>query len=355
MAGALAKYSYINAKLRARISKILPDEVFRQLAQAPSVDAALASLRETPFAHLEEIYNSTGDLRMAELELLKSEIELYRSIHQSLHESSRRLVDALLTQFEVDNLKNAIRIYFDRKVRGHVDESAAHYILYEPILHSIPMDIVVNARAYDQIAGACHGTPYANIVAMYGPVVESEGSLFRMEVALDLYYYKQLVEAINALDRGDRNVAIRLIGVEIDLQNIGWIIRFREFYDLPLEAVQTFLIPGGFHLNRATFDELYQAQNVTSVLQRFIVGKYAGLSALLASQTADSMSRLTLIGRILEEIRRQEVHRILMGYPFTIGILLAYFILKADELKKIRMILNAKQLGRPVEGIESML
>jgi V/A-type H+-transporting ATPase subunit C len=355
MAGALAKYSFINAKLRARISKILPDEVFHQLAQSPSVDAALVLLRDTPFAHLEEIYGSTGDLRLAELELLKGEIELYRSIHQHLHESSGRLVDVLLSQFEIDNLKNAIRIYFERKVRGRVDESAAHYILYERILHAIPMDVIVNAQNLDEIAGVCQGTPYRAIIEKYGPVVESEGSLFRMEVAFDQLYYAHLVSAINGLDRADRDVAIRLIGVEIDLENISWIIRFKKFYDLPFEAVLAALIPGGFHLNRATIDELYQAQNITSVLQKFVVGTYPGLSALLASQASDSTTRLTLIRRILEEIRRHEVRRILAGYPFTIGILLAYFILKADEMKKIRMILNAKQLGRSLERIESML
>ncbi len=355
MAGALTKYSFINAKLRARISKILPDEVFRQLAQAGSVDAALALLRETPFAHLEGVYSTSGDLRLAELELLKSEIDLYRSIRRYLHESSIRLVDVLLSQYEIDNVKNAIRIHFDRQVRGRTDESAAHYILYEPIVHAIPMDLIVNAQRFEEIAGVCRGTPYRAIVEKYGPIVEAEGSLFRMEVAFDHHYYGQLRAAIEELNREDREIAIRLIGVEIDLQNISWIIRFQRFYDLPLEAVLAALIPGGFHLKRGTIEELYQAQNVTSVLQNFVVGTYPGLSALLASQASDSTSRLILIRRILEEIRRQEVQRILAGYPFTVGIILAYFLLKSDELKKVRTILNAKHLGRSLEGIESML
>jgi len=69
MASPLAKYAFINAKVRARISKILPDGTFDQLARAPSLEAALALLRETPFAHLEETYAATGDLKQAELEL----------------------------------------------------------------------------------------------------------------------------------------------------------------------------------------------------------------------------------------------------------------------------------------------
>ncbi|UCD50377.1 MAG: V-type ATPase subunit [Phycisphaerales bacterium] len=355
MAGPLSKYAFINAKLRARISKILPDEMFAQLAKAPSLEAALALLREGPFASLEQIYASTGDLKLAELELLKDEIELYRGLRDYLHADTKPLVDALLSRFEIDNLKNAIRIYFDRKIRKRAVDTSTHYVLHDRIIHAIPIDIIVNADSFDEIARVCGATPYGRIVSKYSHIVESEGSLFRMEVALDHHYYDDLLGAIDRLDRRDRQVALRLIGVEIDLQNISWIIRLRKFYDLPLEAVLTTIVPGGFNLNKTTIEELYRAQNVTAVLQRFVEGKYPGLSALMSSPASSSTSRLMLIRRILDEIRRHEVQRILGGYPFTVGILLAYFLLKADELKKIRMVLNAKPMDRPLERIESML
>jgi len=355
MAGPLSKYSLVNAKLRARISKILPDRVFQQLARAPSLEAALALLRETSFARLEEIYSGTGDLRQAERELLKDEIDLYRGIKGHLHRDSIELVDALLCQFEIDNLKNAIRVYFDRTVRGRPADAGAHYILYDPILHDIPMDIIVNAQSFDEIAGVCEGTPYSLIVRKYSHTVESEGSLFRMEIALDHFYYANLLSAIENLDRRDHAIALRLVGVRIDLQNVDWIIRLRGFYDVPIETVLATVVPGGFNLSKATISELYSAQNVTSILQGFVKARYPGLSALLSSQVSDSVSRLLLIRRIMEEIMRQEVQRILTGYPFTVGIILAYFMLKKDELDKIRIILNAHQQGIQPERIESLI
>ncbi|MBN1766579.1 MAG: V-type ATPase subunit [Sedimentisphaerales bacterium] len=355
MAGPLSKYSFINAKLRARISKIMPDDLFSQLAKAPSLDAALALLRDTPFVSLEENYSSTGDLKQAELELLNYEIDLFRNIKKYIHPDSLPVVDALLGHFEIDNLKNAIRIYFDRKIRGRSIESSVHYIIYEPIIHDIPIDIILHAEHFDEIAGVCEGTPYSQIIRKYYHTVQSEGSLFRMEIAFDHFYYKNLLTAIGQLDRRDRNIALRLIGIEIDLQNISWIIRFKKFYDLPLEAVLAALIPGGFNLNRPLIDELFRAQNVTDVLGDFVKGQFPGLSTLLSAQTTDSMSRLLLIRRLLEEIRKQEIQHILGGYPFTIGIILAYFSLKRDELGKIRTILNAKHYGRQAEQIESLL
>src|SRR4030042_860396 len=355
MASPLSKYSFINAKLRARISKNLSDDVFDELVKAPSLEEALALLRDTPFAGLEETYSATGDLKQAELELLKSEIELYRNLRQYLHRNSMESVDALLSQFEIDNLKNAIRIYFDRKIRKRSVETAIHYILYDRIINDIPIDVIVNAENFDVIAGVCAGTPYSQIISKYSHTVESEGSLFRMEIALDHFYYKNLLSCIDKLDKRDRTIALRLIGVEIDLQNINWIIRFKNFYDLPLEAVLAAIVPGGFNLDGAVMAELYSAQNVTSGIQGFVKSKYPGLPALLFSHTSDSTSRLLLIRRILEEIMKHEVQRILAGYPFTIGIILSYFVLKRNEMKKIRTILNAKYYCIEEERIESMI
>ncbi len=355
MSGPLSKYAFINAKLRARISKILPREVFDQLAKAPSLEAVLAILRETPFAELERTYSATGDLKQAELDLLRTEIGLYRNVRQYVHPDCLEMVDALLSQYEIDNLKNAIRIFFDRSIRKRAADASMHYILYERIIHDIPIDIVVNASDFDEIAGVCEGTPYSQVIRKYSTTVESEGSLFRMELALDHFYYKTLLSAIEKLEPADRAIALRLAGVEIDLQNIRWIIRFKRYYDLPLEAVMAAIVPGGFNLSQAAIDELYRAQNVTSVLRGYVRSRYPTLSALLSSETSDSMSRLLLIRAIMEEIMKYEVHRILTGYPFTIGIVLAYFLLKRRELSKLRIILNAKQYGVERERIESML
>jgi V/A-type H+/Na+-transporting ATPase subunit C len=355
VASSLSKYSLINAKLRARISNMVPDEVFRQLAGAASLEAALALLRQTPFAGLEEIYSGTGDLRMAELELLKAEIQLYRNIKRYLHKDLLAFVDALLSQFEIDNLKNAIRIFFDRKIRNRPGDSSIHYILYDRIIHDIPIDIVVNAETFEQIAGACEGTPYSQIIRKYSRTVESESSLFRMEIGFDHFYYRNLLAAIAKLSRRDRHIASRLAGVEIDLQNINWIIRFRHFYDLPLEAVLAAIIPGGVNLDRAVIAELYSAENVTSALQGLLGSRYPGLSTFVSSGGSDATSRLLLIQQMLNEIMKHEVQRIFVGYPFTVGIILAYFILKRSELRKIRIILNTKQYGVQRERIESMI
>lgn len=349
MAGPLSKYALINAKLRGRISKILPEETFAQLSRAPSLDAAMALLRDTAYASLEGTYATTGDLKLAELELLKLEIGLYADIGQHLHKNTQPILQALLARFEIDNLKNAIRVYFDRKVRGRSVEASIHYILHEKIIHPIPMEVVANANGFDEIAGVCQNTPYGEIIQKYSHAVEAEGSLYRLEVALDHYYYEVLLDSVAVLGARDQRIARRLIGIEIDLQNVSWIMRLKRYYNLPLETVLSTLIPGGYNLRRPQIEELYGSSNMTSVLQGFVKEQYPGLSTLLGTPTADHAARLRVLQQILAEIKRQEVQRILSGYPFTIGIVLAYFFLKGDEMDRVRTLLNAKQYGKTPE------
>ena len=355
MAGALSKYSFINAKLRGRISKILPDELFHELAKSPGLEETLAALRNTAFSRLEEVYSSTGDIKQAELELLKDEIGVYKDIRKSIQDNSVELIDALLYQFEIDNLKNAIRLYFERKIRKRPIESSVHYILYEPIIHNLPIDIIVNANSFEEIAGVCEGTPYSKIIKKYYHTVDAENSLYRMEIAFDHFYYSNLIECIKKLDKVDHDIAVRLIGTEIDLQNINWVIRLKSFHDLSLDEVLSTVVPGGFNIGKDVIERLYTEHNVEYILQGLVKNKYPGLSVLLGSPTSDNVSRLILIRQMLHEITKQEVKKILSGYPFTIGIVLSYFILKQEELKKVRMILNAKQYGIDQERIESMI
>jgi V/A-type H+-transporting ATPase subunit C len=343
MAGSVHTYAFINAKLRARISKLIPDSFFERIGAARSLTEALALLKETAYGIVSEIYEKTGDLKLGELELFGREVALYRELEKHLQGDLLDFLHALAVRFEVDIVKNALRLFFDRKVRGRSIDTAVHYLYREPILHDFSVDAVINAEEVDEIVQALGKTPYGPIVEENRSAVEGERTLFRLEVELDRLYYSGLLQAAKKLDLLDQRVALRLIGVEIDLLNLGWVLRFKAYSDLQAERVLSLLIPGGHGLKQETLREAYVTQNVGEALQKMVHSSYAGLSSLLGTHVSDGASRLRLIERILEAIMRLEVQRMLMGNPFGIGIMLAYFTLKRNELKTVRTLLNAKQ------------
>jgi V/A-type H+-transporting ATPase subunit C len=355
MAGSVRTYAFINAKLRARISKLIPGSFFDRVGSSRSLAEALALLKETPYGVVSEIYEKTGDLKLGELELFGREVTLYRELEKHLQGEVLEFLHALAARFEIDTVKNALRLFFDRKVRGRSIDTAVHYIYREHILSDFSVDAVINAEGIDEVARALENTPYGTIVEANRSAVEGEGSLFRLEMELDRFYYRGLLQAAKKLDLLDQHVAMRLIGVEIDLLNLGWVLRFKSYTDLQAEKALSLLIPGGHGLKQETLREAYVTQNVGETLQKMVHSSYAGLSSLLGAHISDGSSRLRLIERVLDAIMRLEIQRMLMGNPFSIGIMLAYFTLKRNEMKMVRTLLNAKQYMLSEDKVRELL
>ena len=356
MAGPLKTYAFINAKLRTRISKILPEEFIRQLIHSRSLAESVQMLAETDFHPVQRIYEQTGDIKMAELELLSKELEIYLELEKLLEEDVRGFVQALAERFEIEVLKNAIRLWFDAKIRGRSIENAGGYLLRKPIHHSIDLDGIINADTLERVGDLLERTPYAGIVREQAARVIEGASLFPLELALDRSLYARMVEAAESLKPRDREIARRLIGVEIDLQNVGWLLRFKHFYSLDTDQALGYTLPGGLNLSVDLMRESYVSERPDREMSALVGKRYPELSALLSTQDqVKSTARLTMIERILEQILALEVRKILTSYPFTIGIILAYFILKANEIRKIMTVLNAKFYNWPEERIMAVI
>ncbi|MBN2551982.1 MAG: V-type ATPase subunit [Spirochaetales bacterium] len=356
MAGPLKTYAFINAKLRTRISKILPQEFIRQLVRSRSLAESVQMLAETDFAPVQKIYEQTGDIKSAELEMLSEELAIYLELEKLVEEEVRGFVHALSMRFETENLKNALRLWFDRRIRGRSIEDALSYLLREPIHHPIDLDAVIHADTLEQAAERLQATPYGAIVRQHAGRVMEDSSLFSLELALDRFQFGRLVQAADQLTPRDRDIAQRLIGVEIDLQNIGWLIRFKHFYSLDVEQALGSTLPGGLNLAPELMRASYESEHTDREISTLVGRRYPEIAPLLASRDQTRItSRLTMIERVLGQIMTIEVRKILAGYPFTIGIIMAYFILKSDEMRKIMTVLNAKFYEWPEESILALI
>jgi V/A-type H+/Na+-transporting ATPase subunit C len=342
MAGAVKTYGFINAKLRTRISRILPDEFMNRLIHSHSLGEAVQLFRDTAFSGIETVYNKTGDLKMVELELLKYEINLYVEIEKYVNDQILSFIRILATRYEVDNLKNIIRLWFDKTIRKRDIQDALLYMYREKIHYDLQWDSILPAESLSQVAEILKDTPYAEIIHKNLKYTDEKKSIFSLENGLDVYYYKQLMAGVERLSKQDREIAQRLLGVEIDLKNINLIVRLKNMYNLSLDDALAYLLPYGYAVDKNTLADVYATKDVTGIVKEVVHKRYAGLETLVTSQGTESYSRLILIERVLDQIMLYEVRKVLLGNPFTIGIILAYFILKGNEIKKIVTILNAK-------------
>jgi V/A-type H+-transporting ATPase subunit C len=356
LAGPLKTYAFVNAKLRTRLSKILPQEFILRLVRAPSLPESVQMLADTDFDPVRRVYERTGDVKMAELELLGRELEIYLELERLVVGEVSDFVHALTERFQIEVLKNAIRLWFDRRLRGRDVEDARGYLLRRPVHHALDLDGIIHAETLEQVADRLEGTPYADIVRRQAGQVMEAASVFPLELAVDRFFYSTLVRAADRLNSRDTRVARRLIGLEIDLQNVGWLIRFKNFYSLKADQALAYTLPGGLSLSLEAMRDGYAAERTEQEMSELVGKRYPEIATLLSTQQqARGGTRLTMLERILEQIMTIEVKKAMTGYPFTIGIILAYFILKGNEIRKIMTILNAKFYNWPEERILALL
>lgn len=357
MATAVSTYGFINAKLRARISKLLDEEFFRQMAGPRSMMETVACLNGTRYEQVTVIYNQTGDIKLCELELVRQEYRALEALKRYTPEGILDFTAALLGQYEVMTLKNAIRLWFERTVRGRRVDDKVAYLERDEAVADLPVDAVINAPDSQQLLAALETTGYAEIVREPLDRLPEDGSLFAVEAALDRHYYSRLVARARELSRTDATVALRLIGIQIDMQNVNWLVRMKQFHDVELSRLVSSIIPGGALIPPEELSRAYATDSPLDVLLSALGPKYtAGVAgAETHEEERRQLRRLTMLENLLRSILFAEIHRALGGYPFTIGTILAYYLLVRNEIGTLISVLNAKAYDLGPDRIEGLL
>ncbi|MDX9899664.1 MAG: V-type ATPase subunit [Spirochaetia bacterium] len=358
MPSPLSTYGFLSAKLKTRISKTLPVDTIDRLIAAKSLPEAVQVLKGTEYAAIEEAYSTTGDLRAGEAILYAREVELYTGLYRYVSEPVLSFIRSLALRFEIEKVKDCVRLWFDAHVRGRGIEGKAAYIYRATIVHPFEIDDVLGAADADALAQAFGDTPYAAIVRKEAPQVIADSSVFAFELALDRFYYEEAFLGASTLSRGDREVAERVLGVDVDMQNVSWLVRFKGAYGMSLERATGLLIPRGRAISTAaiaaSYDDEKSGLGSGGALGLDLLRKtYGSVGALLGG--GDAAARLSMMEVALRSVLASEANRSLAGYPFSIGIVLAYFTRKREEMRTVMTILNAKFYSLSEERIRSFL
>ncbi|HAE22416.1 MAG TPA: hypothetical protein DCG47_08870 [Spirochaetaceae bacterium] len=367
MANALARYAFLSAKLKTRLSKELPSELIDRLIKARSLPEAIMLLRDTAYAPIEKAYADTGDLRAGEAIIQARELELYTELFRFLKEPELSFVRALSLRFELEKVKHALRLWFDAVVRKRSIDGKSGYIYRPLIAHRFDVDEVIRAPDIETLVKAFGRSPYAEIAKRELPAAVSGRSLFAFELRLDRYYYDEAFAAAARLDSRDRLIAERALGVDVDMRNLSWLMRFKASpeaaKDVPLNAIlprgkaidpQALAAAAEERQGSAAFGPAGAAGAALTVALELLAKHYGHFVALL-SRGGDPAARLTMMEGALRQIALAEAERSLAGFPFSIGVVLAYFTKRREELRAVMTILYAKNYSLPEERIRSAL
>ena len=94
---------------------------------------------------------------------------------------------------------------------------------------------------------------------------------------IGLEYYLTLWKHISMLDKLSQAIMKKIVGTEIDLQNILWIYRLKKFYGIYGESTFGHLIPISHRLTRETLLSLANLKTVSELMTKVNQTKYGNI------------------------------------------------------------------------------
>ena len=345
----LSDYAFLNARVRAMKSRFLSPDQWETVIQSRSLSDAITNLGGTAYAPFirEDVVRDKG-LAFIESELIRHDIRTHRQIINNTHEKSRirNVIELSRERYEIDEIKALLRRCNDQS--GGQEDA-----LMEAFVHPVNIDRVLQARDDDELAAALHGTAYQRVLLNEQTKGRGTGPLFYIESAMDIDYFKRLWQEIDRLPSSDRRIASRLVGIEVDIENICALVRLQQYYDLSSVDLTGIMLPGGSMVDERVMGLFMRKEGLSDIAGKLRMRPYQDLAVLFSKEM--DRSSMPLLEGGLYHILYEEAHRAMVGFPFTIGTILGYIILKRAETRKIISILNAKEYGLHPDRINEAL
>jgi vacuolar-type H+-ATPase subunit C/Vma6 len=257
---------------------------------------------------------------------------------------SRRLLEAFLLAEDARALKGALRAV----ARAIPAERAAALLEPSPALDLPALRELAASSDGPALAAAleAHASPFAPAVRSLAADLRKPGALLRAEVALDA----AAAEAFRRRSRGpgpDRSILRRLASLRTDLANAATLLAAAGEAE-----VHGLHLPGGAAIGADAFRELAalaprRLPEALAARLEPVLGPRGRTAPLLASPlVADH-----LLGHALARAARREARR----WPLSLAVPCAWLLDLGEELRRVRLVVRATELGYPPAGLLDLL
>jgi len=332
---SMLQYAYPQAKTRALKSGLLDSEDWRILQRCRRLEDVLEYLSRTAYAPtLVHIPGTPPGADVIALALYDDLFLKYYRLLRSVPGRSARLLKALVSRFECENLKTILR-----GVTGGRSAQTVRPLLYHlGELSRLPISDLLSAPHVPGFVNRLKHTGFYRPLLHALPQFKAQGTTFPLEIAVDTAAFECILEAVEALSPRDRKGVRPLVGNWIDVQNITWLVRFRFYYDLSSEEVIHYVLRGGRLLHLKDLSHLARSTTLSSFL---------GMLPAAYRKALEGVREWAGIQPLLDRWFHIQLSRAFFGDPFQIRVEAAYLLLKEIEVRVLEGWMSMLELGEP--------
>jgi V/A-type H+/Na+-transporting ATPase subunit C len=345
--GGVSGYAALNARVRVMYSTLLTPQQISELAEAPDYNALIAQLKHTEYGpYLEKAKDKDLTPRRAAYLIRGRLTDAYTTIIRQAPVDARALLEQRYRYFELGNLKAVLR--------GIVAGASWETVRF--VLFPLGADTVLPAQEMVEsgnIATAVEllkGTPYYETLSHAMIRYSAEQSIFPLEVALDLDYWRQIWKTVNQLSGDDRKQGMRIIGALVDTTNLMWAIRYRVYHELSEEELINYTLPFGRKVTDKDIRAIAAGVDIAQVVKR-IYPELNDVDNLLQ----DPRKGLPILESQLKRLVVRECHSAFVGAPFHIGLPLAFLELLELEIQDLVTLIEAKVANESLDDFRIYL
>lgn len=348
LTGGASGYAAIHSRVRVMYSTLLSPQKLADLANAPDLSSLVGLLKDTPYgSYLEGLEDKDLTPKQVIHQIQKRLSDVYITLIHAAPAHTRSLLTELFRHFEIGNLKAVLRAI----VTNSSWEQVRDILFPLGSLAKLPAEKMLEAGTIEAAVAQLTNTPYYDTLSHALKRYTEERSLFPLEVALDLDFWRTLWINANRLPGQDRTQALRIIGPLVDMNNLMWAMRYRVYHHLSEEEIINYTLPFGYRVR----DEDIRAIAAGADIARIVMKIYPGLRNIdeLLQAPERGLPKLELQ---LQRRLRQQLNAVFTGYPFHIGLPLAFVLLNELELQDLTVLIEAKASGKaPAEFMPYLL
>ncbi len=332
--GGVFEYANINARVRAIYSTLFAPPDWIEFINATDFASLIGLLRPTVYGpYLMQVDEKELTPRRAVFQIKKQMADIFATVLRTAPETTRPLLIQFYRDFEVDNLKALLRGILS----GASWDQLRYFLFPMGPLGVLPAQAMVQSGNISAAVELLRGTPYYGTLSHAMRRYNAEQSLFPLEVALDLNYWRAIWKEINQLSNRDRLQALQIAGSLLDMNNLMWAIRYRVYYNLSEEELINYTLSYGYRVRDADVRAIAAGAEIPQIVSRI----YPNLSDVY-SLFLEPRKGLSALEVKLQRIVRSHCERAMVGYPFHIGVPLAYLVMKKMEIQDLTVLIEAK-------------
>ena len=336
LTGGASDYAALHSRVRVMYGDLLSPRDVAGLREPAELSVFFGLLKNTAYGpYLADLDDKDINSRQIMHQVKNRVANAYLTIIHSAPSSTRPLLTHLYRHFELDNLKAILRGIS----AGSSWEQVRGILFPFGSLSTIPAEKMFEGGTIESAVAQITHSPYNQAITQSMKRFVEERSLFPVEVALDLDYWRKLWGIVNSLPRQDRAQALRVLGPLLDLNNLMWALRYRIYHHLSEEEIINYTLPFGYRVRDEDIRAIAAGADMARIVQRL----NPDLSEVeeLLREPEKGLPRLELK---LQRRLRQHLTTFFAGYPFHIGLPLAFVILLELELQDLIVIVEAKSV-----------